>query len=179
MRLKDLLPIGELGPLPIVGLGLAAVVAPYFIPALRSRAGDVVKASAKLFAEAEFGAEGVLTEWLVDATVDALMSAPVDKPAEQRRQHTDRVLDRFFSRAHAGARRRGFDRDDARGRYHGHLAAIERTLKQKQERAGAEHAPMFAHALHRVATERQAHRKAWNVATGPGGPQEVKSPRPA
>lgn len=174
MRVKDLLEIGETGALPIAGLGLAAIIVPYFIPALRSRAGELVKASAKLFLEAEFGADNALTEWLVDATVDALMRAPLDKPTEQRRQHTERVLDRFVAKAHAGARRRGFGHEDKRRRYHKHLAAIERALKQKQRRAGPRHAPMFEHALHRIARERDAHWKGViDVVPGPARPREA------
>ncbi len=157
MRVKDLLEIGETGTLPLAGFGLAAILVPYFVPSLRSRAGDLVKASAKLFLEAEFDADNALTEWLVDTAVDALMRVPFEKPMEQRRQHTDRVLDRFFSRAHAGACRRGFDHEDRGRRYQKHLAVIERALRRKQARAGAAHAPMFAHALHRLATERHAH----------------------
>lgn len=168
MRLKSLLEVGELGALPIAGIGLAAVVAPYLIPALRSRAGEIVKASAKLFFESEFEAEGLLAELLAAATVDALMGVPLHKSTEERRQQTDRVLDRFFSKAHAGARRRGFDDEDKRNRYHKHLTAIERRLKQKQEGAGAEHAPLFTHALQRITTERHAHRKASaKVGTAP------------
>jgi hypothetical protein len=129
----------------------------------RSRAGELVKASAKLYLEAEFDADNALTELLVDTTVDALMRIPFDKSTEQRRRHTERVLDRFFSKAHAGARRRGYGHEDKRRRYHKHLAAIERALKQKQKRA-----PMFEHALHRIAKERDAHREgAIDVVPGP------------
>ena len=56
MRLGNILEISEAGPLPFVGLGLLALAAPFFVPSLRPALGGVLKASAKLFAEAELGA---------------------------------------------------------------------------------------------------------------------------
>jgi hypothetical protein len=108
------------------------------------------------------------------------MRNPHRHPAELQRQHTDRELDRFLSKAHAGAHRRGFNREDARRRYHRHLLAIERALKQKQERAGTEHGRVFAHALDRIGNERRIHLKvAVKVVTEPASPHEAGSPRPA
>jgi hypothetical protein len=154
MRLQDVLEIGEAGPLPLVGFGLVAVAVPWFVPSLRPQFGGLVKASAKLFLEAELGADNKLTDQLVDSSIDALLDMMPDGTVEQRRQHTDREIDRFVARARASARRRGFDARDAHRRYQKHLAKMEGALKARKQRAdtGQQHA--LDHALHRIAHQR-------------------------
>jgi hypothetical protein len=155
MRLKDILQIGEAGPLPMVGLGLLTVTAAYLVPSLRPQMRSVLKASAKLFLEAELGADNALTDRLVDASLDALLRSGPDEASEERKRRTDRELDRFFGKARAGAHRRGFNHTDAKRRYHKHLSRMEHALKSVQERAGAGHRPALDHALHRIADEQR------------------------
>jgi hypothetical protein len=158
MRAKEILEIGEVGPLPAVGIGLLAVAVPYFVPRLRQPLGLVLKASAKLFLEAELGADNELTDRLVDQSVDALMRAIPGEGKAERKHRADRELDRFFSKAHAAAHRRSFDHQDGRRRYHKHLSRMEASLKRRQQRAGAEEGAMIDQALRRVANERHTNR---------------------
>ena len=152
MRPEDLLEIGESGPLPLVGLGLITVAVPYFVPSLRPELGGILKASAKLFLEAEFGADNQLTDRLVDKSVDALMRMMPDATDEEHERHADRELDRFFSRARSAARRRGFNPEDAERRYNKHLSRMERGLTGRKH-AGTGRPQTLEHALRRIANE--------------------------
>ncbi len=154
MRLSDVFEIGETGSLPFVGLGLITLAGAYIVPSLRPSLGQVLKGSVKLFLEAELGADNALTDRLVDTSVDALMSITPQTADEERKRQVDNELDRFFRNARAGARRRGFDRSDARRRYHNHLSRMETALKSAQARAGPEHRQTLEHASRRVAHER-------------------------
>ncbi|MBV8919882.1 hypothetical protein [Bradyrhizobium sp.] len=167
MKVQDLLEIGETGPLPFVGMGLVTLAVPYVMPSLRPQMASLLKASARLFLEAELGADNALTDRLVDASVDALMSIAPQTTKDEREHRTDRELDRFFVRARAGAHRRGFDHADAARRYHKHLSRFERALKSAQERAGSGHQQTFDRALHRIAHERLTHASAERRADYP------------
>ena len=156
MRLEDILEIGETGPLPFVGIGLVTVAAPYLLPSLRPQMGWLLKASAKLFLEAQLGADDELTDRLVDASVDCLMRIVPLGTEDERRRRADHQLDHFFAKARAASHRRGHGHDDARRRYHKHLSKMERALKSKRERARPEHKGAFDHAIHRVSNERRA-----------------------
>jgi hypothetical protein len=156
MRLEDILEIGEAGPLPLVGIGLFTFAAPYFVPSLRPQMAGLLKASAKLFLEAELGADNELTDRLVDASVDCLMRIVPHGTDDERRRRADHQLDHFFSKARAASHRRGHGHDDARRRYHKHLSKMERALKSKREGARPEHRQAFDHAMHRVSNERRA-----------------------
>jgi hypothetical protein len=155
MRLTNILEVGEVGPLPLVGFGLLAVALPWFVPSLRPELGGIVKASAKLFLEAELGADNHLTDWLVDSSVDALLNMMPKATKEQHRQHTEREIDRFFSRARAASHRRGFDRQDGSRRYQKHLSKMERALISRQKDAGTSQRHALEHGLRKIADERR------------------------
>lgn len=103
MRLEAVLEIGEAGPLPLIGVGVLTLALPYFVPSLRPELGGILKASVKLFLEAELGADNQLTDQLVDKSVDALLRSMPEITGEERHSHTERELERFFSRARAAA----------------------------------------------------------------------------
>ena len=63
------------GPVPLVGLGVVALALPYFFPALRPQFEAVFKSGAKLFLEAELGADDAIADRFVDAAVGALFHA--------------------------------------------------------------------------------------------------------
>jgi hypothetical protein len=94
------------GPVPFLGLGIAALALPYFFPALRPQFAAVAKSGAKLFLEAELGADDAIADRFVGAAVDALFQATAHGTDEERKQQAEKQVDRFVSRAHAGARRR-------------------------------------------------------------------------
>ena len=154
MRLEDVLEIGEAGPLPLVGVGVLTLVLPFYVPSLRPELGGILKASVKLFLEAELGADNQLTDELVDRSVDALLRSMPEITDQERHSHTERELERFFSRARAAAHRRGFNREDAKRRYKKHLDRMERTLTHRQRRAATGSLP-YEHALRRIANERR------------------------
>jgi hypothetical protein len=156
MRLQDILEIGEVGPLPFVGIGLlTTVAAPFFMPSLRPQVGELLKAAVRLLLEAELGADNELTDRLVDTSVDCFMRIMPHGTKDERRRQADHELDRFFSKARAASHRRGFGHEDARRRYHKHLSRMERALKSKRERAGLGHKQAFDHAIHRISDERR------------------------
>jgi hypothetical protein len=153
MRVQDVLEIGEAGRLPFVGIGLLAIALPFVMPSLRPQLGKLLSGAAKLFAEAEFGADDALTDRLVDASVNALMRIAPTGTVDEQRRRTDRELDRFFSRARTAAHRRGHSREDAGRRYHKHLSRMEHALKSRQGRTEPRHRQTVDRALHRLAEE--------------------------
>ena len=123
--LDDVLKVG-----PVVGMGLVALALPFFVPALRPQFAAVLKSGAKLFLEAELGADDVLTDRLADAAVDALVQITAHGTEEQRKENAESKVNRFVSAARAAAQRRGWDERDVERRYHRHLAKLEHTLSR-------------------------------------------------
>jgi hypothetical protein len=151
MAIYDVL---KIGPLPLVGLGLAALAVPLFVPALRPQFAGVLKAGAKLFLEAELGADDALTGRLVDAAVGALMQVTAHGSDERRKSGAERVMHRFASAARAAARRRGFNDDDIGGRYHKHFARLDHALARVRTRASGSQATALDHASKSLAVHR-------------------------
>jgi hypothetical protein len=143
--LDDVLKVG-----PVVGMGLVALALPFFVPALRTQFAAVLKSGAKLFLEAELGADDVLTDRLVDAAVDALVQIPAHGTEEQRKENAESEVNRFVSAARAAAQRRGWDERDVERRYHRHLAKLEHTLSRARHRIH----PSLAHASESLARHR-------------------------
>src|SRR3974390_1047091 len=96
-------------PVPLIGLGIGALALPYFFPALRPQFAAVFKSGAKLFLEAEMGADEAIVDRYVNAAVDSLFAVTAHGTDEERKQKAESQINRFVSRAHAGARRRGWD----------------------------------------------------------------------
>ena len=94
------------GSVPLVGLGIVALAVPYFIPALRPQFAAVLKSGAKLFLEAELGADDAIVDRYVGAAIDALFQATAHGTEEERKAKAESQVNRFVSRAQAGARRR-------------------------------------------------------------------------
>ena len=123
------------GPVPLLGLGIVALIVPYFVPALRPQFAAVLKSGAKLFLEAELGADDAIVDRYVGAAIDALFQVTAHGTEEERKEKAEAQVDRFVSRAHAGAHRRGWDEQDVERRYRRRLAKLEHALERARHRA--------------------------------------------
>src|ERR1700730_3720943 len=74
------------GSFPLVGLGIVALAVPHFIPALRPQFAAVLKSGAKLFLEAELGADDAIVDRYVGAAIDALFQATATVRKRSARQ---------------------------------------------------------------------------------------------
>jgi hypothetical protein len=141
-------------PVQAVGLGLLAFALPFFVPAIRPQFAAILKIGAKLFLEAEFEADGAIIDELVDATLDSLLNATSQGSEEERKRAAEHQLGQFLSAARAGARRRGWHEEDAKARYHRHLAKLEHGIRRVHHRAHHSQHAALAHASQRLATHR-------------------------
>jgi hypothetical protein len=153
MRVEEVFEIGEAGPVAAVGVGLATLAIPYFVPGLRGPAAELLKGSIRLFLDAELGADNALTDRLVDVSVDSLMRA-ISTSGADKKESVDREVHRFFSKARAASDRRGFDRKDADRRYHKHLSKFEQALRRMHPGASSATRNTLDHVVHRVRAER-------------------------
>jgi hypothetical protein len=141
----------KVGPVPLVGLGVVALALPYFFPALRPQFEAVLKSGAKLFLEAELGADDAIADRFVDAAVGALFHATAHGTDDERKQKAESHVNRFVSRAHAGARRRGWDEGDVEWRYHRRLRKLDHALERARHRADPRQRAALAHASESLA----------------------------
>jgi hypothetical protein len=163
------------GPVPLLGLGIVALALPFFFPALRPQFAAVFKSGAKLFLEAELGAEEAIVDGVVDACVDALLAATADGSDEERKQKAESHIERFVSRAHASARRRGWDEQDAQWRYARRLRKMDHALERAHQSAGPRQRAALAHASEHLAR----HRPKPKPSSPPKLAQQTARPQPA
>jgi hypothetical protein len=138
-------------PVPLVGLAVVALAVPYFFPALRPQFEAVFKSGAKLFLEAELGADDAIADRFVDAAVGALFHATAHGTDDERKQKAESHVNRFVSRAHAGARRRGWDEGDVEWRYHRRLRKLDHAIERARHRADPRQRAALAHASESLA----------------------------
>src|SRR5262249_43411878 len=155
---------------PLVGLGVLGLALPFLFPALRPQFAFLVKSGAKLFLEAELGAEGALADRLVDAAVDALVGASSHGSDEHRKVRTEHEIDRFVSAACAAAQRRGRDEQDAERRYRRHFAKFDSALSQARGRAHPSQRAALDHPH-----EKRAHRAAKARHANPRGGEKARA----
>ena len=139
------------GPVPLVGLGVVALALPYFFPALRPQFEAVFKSGAKLFLEAELGADDAIADRFVDAAVGALFHATAHGTDDERKQKAESQINRLVGRAHAGARRRGWDEQDAERRYHRRLRKLDHALERAGHRSDPRQRAALLHASESLA----------------------------
>ena len=155
---------------PLLGLGVLGLALPLLFPALRPQFASFVKSGAKLFLEAELGAEGALADRLVDAAVDALAGASSHGSDEHRKERTEHEIDRFVSAACAAAQRRGWDEEDAERRYRRHVAKLDSALSQARYRAHPSQRAALDHAH-----EKLAHHAAKARHANPRGGEKARA----
>jgi hypothetical protein len=142
------------GSVPLLGLGVAALALPYFFPALRPQFAAVLKSGAKLFMEAELGADDAIADRFVNAAVDALFQATAHGTEEERKEKAEHQINRFVSRAHARARQRGWDEQDAERRYHRRLHKLDHALERARHRADPPQRAALTYASESLARRR-------------------------
>jgi hypothetical protein len=150
------------GPLPFLGFGIVALAVPYFVPALRPQFAAILKSGARLFVEAELGADDAIVDRYVDAAIDALLQTTVQGTEEERKEKAEAQVNRFVARAQAGARRRGWDEQDIERRYRRRLAKLEHALERAQAHRQArprQHAALV-HASETLARHRSKPKPA-------------------
>jgi len=155
---------------PLLGLGVLGLALPLLFPALRPQFASFVKSGAKLFLEAELGAEGALADRLVDAAVDALAGASSHGSDDHRKERTEHEIDRFVSAACAAAQRRGWDEEDAERRYRRHVAKLDSALSQARYRAHPSQRAALDHAH-----EKLAHHAAKARHANPRGGEKARA----
>jgi hypothetical protein len=163
------------GPVPLLGLGVVALAVPFFFPALRPQLEAVFKSGAKLFLEAELGADDAIADRFVNAAVDALFHATAHGTDEERKQKAESQINRFVSRAHAGSRRRGWDEQDAERRYHRRLRKLDHAIERARHRAGPRQRAALAHASESL----ERHRPKPKQPSPPMLEQPAPHPQPA
>jgi hypothetical protein len=147
----------EADSVPLVGLGIVGLAIPLLVPGLRPQFATVVKAAAKLFLEAELGADNELNDRLVDAAIDALVSASSHGSDAHRTEQAERQVHRFVSAACVAAHRRGWDEQDIERRYHRHLSKMDAALSRTTHRAHPSQRAALGHA-HEMLEQHRAKR---------------------
>ena len=107
-----------------VGLSVVALAVPVIFPALRPQWAALVKSGARLFFEAELGADNEIMDRLVDATVDGLLAVMSGGSEEDRKRAAEAEVHAFKAMARARAHRKGWDEADRQARYHRHVSNL-------------------------------------------------------
>lgn len=118
-----------------VGIGAAALVLPKLLPALSPPLRTAVKNGLHLFVEAESEAEGDIIERLAEAALKDILQHLSGSGAEDQRRHAAQdAVDTFRRTAHRRAHRYARNEGDCSARYHRHLGALRRRLRQAHRR---------------------------------------------
>lgn len=124
----------------LLGLGVAAVVLPEFVPSMRPALKSAIKIGIDLFAESQGEAEAELMRWLVTSTLKALdeeLSKPADE--EQRREAVNRRIRSFQHKARSRAARWNSDEEERHSSYRQHVAQLQAGLVQRKQHYGPRH----------------------------------------
>lgn len=156
---------------PLVSISILGLALPYLLPGLRPRFAGIAKAGAKLFLEAELGADNELTDRLVDATIDALVGASSQGSEAHRTEKTQKEIDRFVSASQAAAHRRGWDAGDAEARYHRHLSKLDAAVSRTMHGAHPSQRAALVHAHQLLARHRTKPRGHGSPAIGRRPPE--------
>lgn len=125
------------GPLQLIGVGVLSLAVPIFFPAVRQPLAALLKAGAKLALEAEFDADDVLADRLVDTAVNALLRVTPQDSEKDLRHRSEATMNRFLAAARATAGRRGWDAQDVAHRYRKRLSKLDRAILRAHHRARA------------------------------------------
>jgi hypothetical protein len=134
MQLEDL---AKPNLVTLLGLGLAAVVLPEFVPSLRPALKSAVKIGIDLLAESQGEAEAELMQSLVSTTLKAIdeeLSKPADE--EHRRDAVKRRIHSFQHKARSRAGRWNSDEHERRRCYREHIARLQAGLVRRKQHYG-------------------------------------------
>jgi hypothetical protein len=121
----------KVAPGPALAVGLAIVTIPVLFPMLRPGWAAALKVGAKLFLEAEAGAEGVIIDGLAESAIAELADAVANLPPEARNRSTAAIVRAYKSRARERARRLGWSERDSEARYHRHIDRLHRAAAHR------------------------------------------------
>jgi hypothetical protein len=134
MQLEDLV---KPNLVTLLGLGVAAVVLPEFVPSMRPALKSAIKIGISLLAESQGEAEAELVRSLVSATLKAIdeeLSKPGDE--EHRREAVRRKIHHFTRKAHTRSASWNSDEHDRRRCYREHLGHLQAGLVRRKQSYG-------------------------------------------
>jgi hypothetical protein len=134
MQLEDL---AKPNLVSLLGLGLAAVVLPEFVPSMRPALKSAIKIGISLLAESQGEAEAELVQSLVSATLKAIdeeLSKPVDE--RERRETVRRKVHHFTRKARSRAECWNSDAAERRRCYREHIAHLQAGLVRRKQKYG-------------------------------------------
>jgi len=134
MQLEDL---AKPNLVTLLGLGVAAVVLPEFVPSLRPALKSAIKIGISLLAESQGEAEAELVQSLVSATLRAIdeeLSKPVD--TSERREAVRRKVHHFTRKARSRAECWNSDAAERHRCYREHIAHLQAGLVRRKQKYG-------------------------------------------
>jgi hypothetical protein len=158
-------------PLRLIGVGLIAVAAPIFLPALRQQFVALLKAGAKLALEAEFDADDALADRLVESAVNALLQVSPQSSEKRLCDRSAATVNRFLVASSDSATRRGWDQHDVARRYDKRLVKFDHAISRARPRARPRQQTALDHASqllrkHHFGLERRVALPADSVGAG-------------
>ena len=140
-----------------VGLGVVALAVPIVFPALRPQWASLVKSGARLFFEAELGADNEVMDRLVDATVDGLLAVMSTGSEEDRKRAAAAEVHAFKAVARARAHKNGWDETDRKRRYHRHVAQLRHKVSHLRSRESGSNRAVLDHVVADHLNDEQLH----------------------
>ena len=134
MQLEDL---AKPNLLTLLGLGVAAVVLPEFVPSMRPALKSAIKIAISLLAESQGEAEAELVQSLVSATLKAI-DEELAKPGDerQRREAVRRRVRHFTRKAHHRSASWNSDEHERHRCYREHIAHLQAGLVRRKQSYG-------------------------------------------
>ena len=132
-------------PVAALGLGAAALAVPILFPSVRPQWAAAVKGGAKIFLEAEGGAEGDIIDNLAEKAIDQLADAMSRDTPEERKQASATVIANYKRRARTRADRFGRNGKDRDARFERHMARLRRKISHRHAKASRNEGAHWAH----------------------------------
>lgn len=132
-------------PVTAIGIGAAVIAVPVLFPSLRPQWAVAMKGAAKLFLDAEDGAEGDIIDSLARKAVDQLVDAIAHHEPERRHATAAAVIANYRHRAQARADRFGYGEKDRAARFDRHMARLRHKVLRRHSRASDEEKARWGH----------------------------------
>ncbi|MEZ0167806.1 hypothetical protein [Microvirga sp. TS319] len=145
-------------PGPILGLGLVALAVPVVLPSLRPQWATAVKAGAKLFFDAEGGAEGDIISHIAEKAIDQLADAVAHGTPKERDDAVAGIITAYEGKARARSNRLGWGERDCQARYERHLSCLRRAVSRRHVAASGEPRKAWERIATRLDDKSQAER---------------------
>lgn len=119
------------GAAPALAVGLAVLAIPILFPRWRPQWAAALKAGAKVFLEAEEGAEGEIIDALAERAIDELADAVANVAPVERDRAAGAVVRAYKARARERAERLGWSDRDRAHRYQRHVDRLHRAAARR------------------------------------------------